>query len=172
MNLTTDGNFHIDFIELLAKRMKPNIYLELGLGPDAECMNRVVKYCRRALGVDSAGTRKHDPSWELYHCTTDDFFLEHAPLWLKKESVEMAFVDANHSKEAAEQDFFNVFPYVSHDGLIFLHDTFPENDSYKVPEYCGDAYVTAQILRVGTGHYGYEICTLPTPPGLTIIRKL
>lgn len=171
MDYRTDGNFHLDFIELIAKRMKPDIYLELGLGPDAECMNRIFGYCKRAIGVDVKSTRKHNPAWELFHLSTDEFFHDSAPLWLEKESVDLCLVDADHSAKAVEQDFFSVFPYIKQDGIVLLHDTYPENEAMTAPGYSGDCFLTAAMLPVGAGHYGYEIVTLPVPPGLTIIRK-
>lgn len=168
MDYRTDGNFHLDFIELIAKRMKPDIYLELGLGPKVECFNRVRGYCKRAIGVDFGPLLASTGDAELFLGHTDVFFQY---CELEKESVDLCLVDADHSAKAVEQDFFSVFPYIKQDGIVLLHDTYPENEAMTAPGYSGDCFLTAAMLPVGAGHYGYEIVTLPFPPGLTIIRK-
>lgn len=173
MDYKTDGNFHLDFMELLARRMKPDIYLELGLGPTAECINRISGYCKRSLGVDIKGCRGHKPGWELFHVSTDEFFEKSAPLWLglNKEVVDLCFIDADHSAEVVWKDLRNVLPYMKQDGIVVLHDTYPESAKYTAPGYSGDCFRVAEEMQEESDLEFYEIVTLPFPPGLSIIRK-
>lgn len=170
MDYATDGNFHLDFIELLAKRMKPDIYLELGLGPDAECMKRVRGYCLRALGVDKEIPRESFRA-EFFHMSTKEFFTHLQVIDFALGSIDLCLIDADHSQVQVEGDFFAVLPYMKEDGLILLHDTYPANEEMCAPGYSGDCWKAARDLCLVLGSYNLEIVTLPFPPGLTIVRK-
>lgn len=98
--------------------------------------------------------------------TTDEFaeLLKKYPI-----TIDMLFIDADHSKESVLKDFWNFFPFVKEQGLILLHDTHPKNIHYTEKSLCGDAYLVIEELK---NHYDeFEFMTIPIHPGLTIVRK-
>jgi hypothetical protein len=162
-------NWHESFIEYLASILKPKVYVELGLYK-CELFNRIIPYAQRLVGVDTdarAGDwmAKSDKV-QFVQSTTDEFAIT---LQAHPISIDMLFIDADHSKEAVLKDFWNFFPFVSPHGLIILHDTHPKNVDYTQPGYCGDAYKAAEELSKRTD--GFEIMSLPVHPGLTLCRK-
>jgi len=102
--------------------------------------------------------------------TTDEFFERVKNKKIDLSSVDVALVDANHSSEYVLRDFYNVLPIVKDQGLIILHDTYPESFECVGKEVCGDAYKAA--WEISTKNVSFlECCTLPIHPGLTFIRK-
>jgi len=43
---------------------------------------------------------------------------------LKTKSIDFAFIDADHSYKGSRKDFETIYPLLSEDGVIALHDTF------------------------------------------------
>jgi predicted O-methyltransferase YrrM len=166
MNYCTDTDFHYEFLELLAKRLRPQLYVELGVAA-AKCIERVAPYCHRAIGVDVQAPNAIR-GYEFFHGSTVDFFKEFASVL---EPVELAFIDADHRHAASLQDFESLLPHVANDGLILLHDTYPENARWLADDHCSDSYRTAEAIYCRSVEYGVEVATLPAPPGLTIVRK-
>lgn len=173
MNTKTDLDFHTRLLALLAERMQPTLYVEYGLGPGAPTIRQVGSHCAQAIGVDLAAPEDrrliNGRQFEVFEGTTDDF----AKLVLPTlGQVELALIDADHSFEASLRDFEGLLPHMADHGIIALHDTFPENDDYLVPAKCHDSWQTAEYIRDTTVTYKVEVLTLPTPPGLTLVRKL
>jgi len=162
-------NWHEDFIMSLAKIMRPNLYLELGLY-QCELFNKIIPYADVLIGIDinsDAGKFMLKTGKARFVNTSTD---EYAKKLLRKPlSIDMLFIDANHSAKAVEKDFYNYFPFVSPHGLIIFHDTHPKNYDYINPGYCGDCYKTIRKLSYQTKDY--EMVTIPVHPGLTICRK-
>ena len=161
MNYRTDGNFHTTFIVILAQRMRPAVYLELGLR-DGTTFNRVAPLCKQAIGVDIV--RQGEYNGIFFEMTTAEFFQKEIE---KLPPTELAFIDADHSFDSVRKDFIGVYSYMAKGGIILLHDTFPENDSYKRPGLCDDCYKMRDWLK----NNGYNSITLPCPPGLTLVEK-
>jgi FkbM family methyltransferase len=162
-------NWHEDFIVNLAAQLMPQIYVELGLY-HCELFNAMIPYSETLIGVDvSAEAGKYMIQSEkvmFMNMTTDEF----AEL-LKKHpvSIDLLFIDADHTKESVLKDFWNYFPFVKEQGLILLHDTYPKNSQYTDKGYCGNAYLVIDELK---NHFDeFEFVTIPIHPGLTIIRK-
>jgi len=162
MNQLTDGNFHTEFIVSLARRMQPKVYLELGVYK-GKTLCAVAPYCKKAIGVDTQ--RRCEYSGLFYQMTTKDFFTNHQETL---EELELCFIDADHSFESVKDDFHRVYESLTMNGILILHDTFPENDEYKAPHLCGDTFKMVNYLK----DKGIEAVTLPCPPGLTIVRKV
>jgi predicted O-methyltransferase YrrM len=169
LNKTPGLNWHEDFIVHLANRLRPKVYVELGLYQCA-LFNRIVPYAEKLIGVDtveSAGNHmRKSPKTRFFHGTTDALAKE-----LKKNPVkiDLLFIDADHSKESVTKDFTNFFPFISEQGVILLHDGYPENKEQTASGYCGDGYKAIEKLSQETGEY--EMMTIPIPPGLTLCRK-
>ena len=161
-----DADFHVDLIVHLASIIRPKCYVELGVYK-CETFNRVSKFseCSFAVDVESrAGS--FCKSGSFYHGNTQDF-LEFFKTQNKK--IDLLFIDADHSAGSVKQEFSSFFPYIADQGLILMHDGFPLNKAHTVPEVCGDSYLT--IGELSREAVGYEMVTIPFPPGLTICRK-
>jgi predicted O-methyltransferase YrrM len=162
-------NWHVLFIENLASLLKPRVYVELGLY-QCELFNRIVPHSSSLIGVDidpKAGNWMAKSDKASFVCkTTDDFAVgfKENPV-----AIDMLFIDADHSKEAVLKDFWNFFPFITPQGFIILHDTYPKNHSYTQSGYCGDAYKAIDELS----RHGeiFEMVTVPVHPGLTLCRK-
>lgn len=168
MYYTSDLQFHYELLELIARRIRPSLYVGLGIAA-GNCIKRVAPYCNRAIGVDisMAGISK---DYEFFRGTTLEFAARVLP---DLPPIEMAFIDADHKHESSLQDFELLLPHMAENGLILLHDTYPESASWTTNQLCSDTYKTAEVIRhYATAVYGVEIVTLPTPPGMSIVRKL
>jgi predicted O-methyltransferase YrrM len=162
-------NWHESFIEHLASVLKPKVYIELGLYR-CELFNRIIPHAQQLIGVDinaEAGKwiAKSDKV-KFVNSTTDEFA---AVLAAHPMSIDMLFIDADHSREAVLKDFWSFSPFVSPHGIILLHDTHPKNVDYTQPGYCSDAYKAAEELSKHRDKF--ELMTIPVHPGLTLCRK-
>lgn len=170
MDYRTDGDFHHGFIAALARRMRPAVYVEFGLGPEATTLRAVAPHCGKAYGVDverPAGWAMEEiPQVEFFRGKTEEFILNVLP---QIGPIEMAFIDADHRMSAVLRDFRCLMPHMADNGILLLHDTYPENEGYADARWCGDAWRVADVIHGESA--GVEAVTLPFPPGLTIIRK-
>lgn len=163
------GNWHENLIVHLATLFKPKVYVELGLYR-CELFNRILPIANQLYGVDisvNAGDfMKKSNKAKFFHCDTDKF-----SKWATENKlvIDMLFIDANHSKESVLNDFKNYFPLVRDNGIILLHDGFPKDQASTDPGFCGDGHIA--IKHLTENQEGFEIVTLPLPPGLSIVRK-
>jgi predicted O-methyltransferase YrrM len=161
-------NWHEDFIIHLAKLIRPQIYVELGIYKGA-LFNRMLPYAEQLIGVDiapeTADYIQQSSKVKFINATSNDFASE---LKIKSIPINMLFIDANHSKESVLEDFYNFFPFIVPHGIILLHDTHPAPEHLD-PRYCDTAYQAVEELAKFTS--GFEMITIPVPPGLTICRK-
>lgn len=150
--------FHETLIPLLVEGVGAQCYLELGVGNN-ETISKVK--CLVRVGVD----RIVRPLARvvLYSMTTTEFIHKHAA---RHAPYDFVFIDADHSARAVERDFCGIWPHVSPEGLVLLHDTNPEAQADTAPGLCGDAWKAAKKITEC-----YEATTLPYQPGLTIVRK-
>jgi hypothetical protein len=152
----------------LANIIQPDIYLELGV-QFGDTIKKVHPYTKRAIGVDIKKQFVNSNAFEFYEMTTNTFFEKVKSKEIDLPFVDLVFIDADHSYEAAAQDFNNVFPLVSDQGLILMHDTYPRNVSETVSTLCGTVYKIAWEIR--NTRKDCEIVTIPCFPGLSILRK-
>lgn len=163
------GNWHVNLILHLASISQPKVYVELGLY-QCELFNKMIPFADKLIGVDlseQAGQFMKKTSKTEFVCSTTDDFAK-----LAKEkglSIDMLFIDANHSYESVRNDFINFFPMVKNNGLILLHDGYPKDLTHTAEGYCGDGYKAIKELTASQN--GYEMMTIPIHPGLTIARK-
>ena len=162
--------WHQSFIEHLASIVKPRVYVELGVHR-CDLFNRVIPYARQLVGVDidpqSADFMAKSDKVNFVNSTTDEYA---AVLRAQPISINMLFIDADHSKEAVLRDFWNFFPFVTPHGLILLHDTHPKSIEFAhAGSYCGDAYKGVEELSRKADEF--EMMTIPVHPGLTLCRK-
>ena len=163
----------LDLVVKFAEIIKPDTYLELGI-LGAETIKKVAPNCKRAIGVDIKKQFTDPANFEFHQMTTDDFFLNVTNGQINLNNVDkldMVFIDANHSYAQSLKDFNNVFPYVSENGLIFMHDTFPTCQAHTNSNCTGDTYKAAWEISHPFKDLGHEMVTIPCFPGLSIIRK-
>jgi hypothetical protein len=58
--------------------------------------------------------------------TSDDFFEQDAPTLFSKKKIQLALVDGMHEYSFALRDVENTLKYLSHDGVIIMHDCNPQ----------------------------------------------
>lgn len=162
-------NWHEDFIIHLASLLRPRVYIELGI-QRCSLFNRMIPYAERLIGVDI------DPTAGSYMQFSDKTFFVHAAsqdfakeLSAQPITIDMLFIDADHSQEEVLKDFKTYFPFVAPHGMILLHDVHPGHAGLIHEQLCGTAYLAAQELSQQTE--AYEMVTIPVSPGLAICRK-
>jgi predicted O-methyltransferase YrrM len=163
------GNWHVDFIVHLASVIKPKVYVELGLY-QCELFNKVIPHAEKLIGVDFSEVAgqymKRNSRTEFVWMKTEEFAT------LAKENgtvIDILFIDANHSYESVLEDFNNFFPLVRDQGIILLHDGYPQNIQQTASGYCDDGYRAIEELTANQKNF--EMMTIPVAPGLTIARK-
>jgi len=160
-------NMHTDIISLIASKINPYLYVELGIC-NAQTITKVSPFCDRAIGVDIERRSDTDYStFEFFQMRTDEFF---DVAKSQNMFIDMLFIDADHRFEQSLKDFDNFFNLVSDDGLIFLHDTYPKSKYLLDDKFCSDSFKTAWEIR-NKRKDNCEIITFPFNPGLSIIRK-
>ena len=166
----------INVIPEIAKWLLPEVYIELGIG---SCRN-IIRVENLAspdilIGVDIKLRRSLNPSkFKLYEMTTDDFFYKLKTKEITLPNFDMVFIDACHKSEQVLNDFWNVSPFVTEQGVVILHDTYPPSPRFLKDRFCSDSWRAAVKLKeymLENNNCGFEICTLPVPPGYTMIRK-
>lgn len=156
VNLVTDLAWHGAVMELLAQRMNPTCYLEIGIA-EFRTFNRVKPWCQKAYGVDP------NVSGEGIFTMTSDDFARDAIRTIPK--IELALIDGCHEFEQVKRDYNAVVSHSAPNVVICLHDTYPENEGQRDPLFCHDAWKMSRYLS----DLGVAFVTLPCPPGLTIV---
>lgn len=161
--------WHYDVLPMLVRALNPEVYVELGVR-EANLFNLVSPYVGTAIGVDidpmSGECIVPAPNVQFHLCSTDDFLEEAKRAGLL---VDVLFIDADHSYEAALQDFRNYLPIVRPHGLILMHDGHPGDESLIRPTACGGVYKA--VAELSADNDQYEMVTIPMSPGVTICRK-
>jgi len=154
-----------EIIEPLVKILKPSVYVELGIYK-FETMLKILPFVNRAIGIDIKNLIVPNKKIEFYSTTTDKFYEQNKD----KLVIDFLFIDANHSYEQTLQDFINYSKIVKENGIIVLHDTYPENEKHLSLSKCGTAYKAVDYIRKNYGK-DYEIMTIPVFPGMSLVRK-
>lgn len=162
--IVEDGTFHEDLIAFLAARLKVQSYLELGVAQN-ETLQKVRRVCTgRMFAVDKVEPARKIPMVHYFIKSTEQFFAVDAAGYAPYDFV---FIDADHRYESVKADFVAVWPHVTEQGLVVLHDTWPKDKEATDPGFCGDSWRFVDWLK---GH-SIESVTLPFHPGLTLVRK-
>ena len=166
--MSDDIFIHSDFIGIVASIYKPSIYVELGC-QFGYTLERVAPYAKTIYGIDIQSSPRLESiknqfsNIDLQITTTNNFFETF------NEGIDMAFIDADHKFESCKQDFDNVLQRLNPGGIIFLHDTDPEDNSLFDPSRCGDSYKIVNLLE---NRNDVNIVTLPIrEAGLTLVTK-
>ncbi len=151
----------------LAKMIKAKVYMELGVR-QGDTINEMIKVVPRCIGVDINKKFQHlyDKRVEFHVNKTDDF----CKTWT--DTLDMVFIDADHSYQSSYNDFLNYKDFVVDHGFILLHDTCPCNEEMIRPVGQGALASPAHTaMRIKTEHaHECELVTLPDGCGLSIVR--
>ena len=154
---------HVKLIQAVAKHTRYESYLELGIA-DGTHFAAIAPYVSRAHAVDMQDTRHQSLKafGEFFLMSTDEYFAEN------RGTFDIIFIDANHDIAFARSDLANSLKILNWGGVIFMHDTDPENKQLSESRFCGDSYLVNQVSREDI----LDIVTLPLDnSGLTIIRR-
>jgi len=155
-----DHAFHRSLLSVLAARIQPSCFLELGVHQDPALL-QVARHCEHVVGVDRSLYLIRWPSNSaFYQMTTDEFFAGPA-----KEITppELVFVDACHRKEQVLRDLDGIESICAENCVVVLHDTFPPSAEFTSDNDCSDSYLVPGLAR-------WPSVTLPVPPGITMLR--
>lgn len=160
--------YYSRIISEIAKQMRPDIYLEIGV---FQCVtfNEVSKHAKVAIGSDLVSTSSDffkNPSQELI---VGDTKLVASILKNRGVLIDLVFIDANHEKDYVVADFQALEPLLNKNALVIFHDTYPGTQEQTSQEFCGDAYMAIPLLRAQ--YQNYSFVTLPIHPGLTFATK-
>ncbi len=160
---------HPQFIASIAKWYRPNLFIEYGTGHGI-ATKIYAPFCKRILGVDleHSDVENTIPNLSFYQMTTRQFKTD--VLDKLEETIDMAFIDADHKWEVVFEDFEDLFPRLSENGIIFIHDTYPCSETWTAPHFCNDSWIVPNKIKE---KYGKEcdVFTIPVQPGLTMVRK-
>lgn len=121
------------------------------------------------VAVERVRKRGLDSCW--YFTVQDSN--EYAKSW--KGSLDLLFIDGDHTFYGAAADFRNFSKYVRNGGIILLHDSYCSSKTV-VKGNIGVHKLVESIARgefVGLGYANdFEVVTLPYGYGMTIVRKL
>lgn len=162
--------FHANILESIAKEMKPQVYVELGIYC-GDTFKRIMNYASRGYACDINNEVYSVASAKsfAYCMRTDEFY----DVWNNeiKFPIDLIFIDADHSANSVIKDVNNFYPWLKTDkGIMALHDTWPPSERYVDPGYCGDSYKVKKILK--DKYEDMEIFTLPLQYGVSLIRKV
>ena len=135
----------------------------------AEKYNRKCYHCEYSRGgVQNMKNTKgyFGKNSEVYTGKSDDFFNE-----ITLPKIALCFIDGDHIYEQVKKDFMNLFNYVVKDGYIFLHDTYPPDQSWTVPSKCGTVYKLREELETWHTIDMFTFKMSAFDVGLTMIRK-
>lgn len=159
-------------------------YLEIGVQSGVNFFQISADY---KVAVDPCFTMEGDqksinPSDHFYELTSNDFFESKNPVTLKEKSLDIAFIDGMHTFEQSREDVLNTLKYLKDDGIIIMHDCYPQNEAAAHPDmdtairmpsftgaWNGDVWKTIvwfRSIRPDLNAY-----TLDTDNGLGIVTK-
>lgn len=163
------SDWHSDVLEGFARILRPNVYVELGVY-QCTTFNRVQRYCSTSFAVDidiSAERFVKGNNSKFVHGDSDEASYLIQGLGLQ---VDFLFIDGDHRSDAVRRDLTNFMPLMTQDGLIFLHDTWPESERFSSDGYCSDSFRVP--VEINQGALGDWTCvSIPVHPGLTICTR-
>ena len=106
---------------------------------------------------------------EVFNMKSDEFFERLEVKMARQPKFALAFIDGDHTYEQVRKDFNNTFKLVVKGGYIFLHDTYPPDESWTVPEKCGTVYKLREDIETWANCFTFERSAFDV--GLTMIRK-
>lgn len=164
---------HIEVIEFFIRLLKPKNFIEMGTQFGETAVRVLPLIPEHYYGVDiimqdnMKFLNKKYGNLHFFEMSTDEFFKNS----FDNRFFDMAFIDASHDYEQTLKDFLNIKDFITPDGIIFFHDTYPSTTSETVSNLSGDCYKLPEKIRLEHNDE-FEIITLPVNPGLSMARKI
>ncbi|MFC5410035.1 class I SAM-dependent methyltransferase [Larkinella bovis] len=185
MNHTTTTLNRLDVIDALMAQKKLKNYLEIGVA-NGHIFFRVRSPFKVAVDPAFAfdtlrriGKTILNPSNlanQYFEKTSDAFFAEDAGRVLTGKPLQLALIDGMHEYQFALRDVENTLRYLSHDGVIILHDCNPQTPGAAVPyeewvegQWNGDVWKT--IVHLRSQRPDLNVFVLDTDQGLGIVTR-
>ena len=156
--------------------------LEIGCGESSIHLSKLAeKYNRRCYhcefsksGVANMKNTKgyFGKNSQVFNMTSDEFFDSIETAEVGRPNLALAFIDGDHVYEQVKKDFMHTFNYVVDQGFIFLHDTYPPDDSWKVPERCGTVFKLREELGDWPNIEMFTFKRSAFDVGLTMVQKI
>lgn len=156
--------------------------LEIGCGESsihlsklAEKYNRRCYHCEFSIsGVNNMKDTKgyFGKNSQVFNMKSDAFFDSIEVAGIGKPSLALAFIDGDHIYDQVKRDFMHTFNYVVRGGFIFLHDTYPPDDSWKVPQKCGTVFRLREELEDWCNIEMFTFKKSAFDVGLTMVQKI
>jgi predicted O-methyltransferase YrrM len=164
-----DNSWHISFLSEIAKVTKPKLYVEIGIY-EAATINSVSKFAESAIGVDINPNAKKFLKQENTQFVHGDSSKAAERIGKFSKTIDLCFIDGDHSSGAAISDFLNLKTFASDSAIFCFHDTWPNSESDTADNRCSDSYRVPNLLAELTKG-DWSAITIPVYPGLTIAQK-
>lgn len=162
------GGDHGDLIVALARFLRPQTYLELGVAEGAtyrKVAMAVAEWGGTSVGIDHSLTLEKMADLPGQCIATDTVaYLKTCP----PGSVEFIFLDSSHEYEATLKEIVLILDALTPNGVLLMHDTYPPNEEQMASGRCGDVWRMAAELK---DFVAFESMTLPAQYGLTLVRR-
>lgn len=154
-----------DIVVAYAAITRPLVYVEIGVS-EGDTFDAVSYFAERAIGCDIRDVRRNKNSRGRFHLCPSDELL--SLLSQASVSIDLAFIDGDHSEREVKLDVLGFLPLMATDGAMFIHDTWPrfveetgaKPEDDRVPWY-GDGYKVVEWLKQEERSLGIEVETLP-----------
>lgn len=155
--------------------------LEIGCGESSIFLSQLAeKYDRRSYHCEYSKSGVNNmkntigyfgKNSEVFNMKSDDFFASLSNGDIGYPRLALAFIDGDHLYEQVKKDFMNTFNYVVNDGFIFLHDTFPPDESWHTESRCGTVYKLREDLEDWPNLDVFTFKKSAFDVGLTMIQR-
>lgn len=119
------GQYYLDVLEQIHKKVKPHLYLEIGSRTGASLKKATGAFIAIDPNFNIAeNTLNEGKSFYFWQGTSDSFF---ASGYLEKLDLypKLSFIDGMHIFEFALKDFINLESRMNLDSMILVHDVLP-----------------------------------------------
>ena len=159
-------SWHSIFVSQLAQLIDCKIYVELGVY-HGETLSHVEPFSSKLYAVDISEIflEKLNLSEKVLKVHGDSSSISKI-LKSNGEKIDLLFIDADHDKLSVIKDFRQLEPLVAQNGIVCFDDTFPMDERYLDPGYCGTAWAAIPELASEFSHWSF--ITIPRHPGLTL----
>lgn len=152
-------NNHTDLLNLIAKKIKAESYLEIGVFNPDHNFNKINVPVKLSVDPD------HDARAII--CNTSDGYFERKD---PNKKFDLIFIDGLHHADQVEKDIINSWNCLTPGGVIVLHDCNPPTEATtcvprgKQREWCGNVYQT--VSKIASPKF-----TVDFDYGCMVIRK-
>jgi len=142
------------------KKRRVKTYLEIGYG-NGENLKDIKAKSKEA--VDPFAPPEGSTHGKIHNMTSDAFFEQY------KGSVDMIFIDGDHSYQQAGKDLESALKHINKGGIVVMHDTCPKDFNYSTEGWCGGVYRVISDLANSSKRLAWW--TIKEDHGVTFIKR-